>query len=532
MSDSAASKPRTVVEPDQEGPTGGVLIVDFGAQYCQLIARRVRELGVYSRITVPERAMFTVRHMRPKAVILSGGPRSVYEHDAPALDPAILAEGVPVLGICYGLQWLAQHTGGEVTPARSGAEYGRTALSVVDGDGLLAGVRQGGVVWMSHGDKVARLGPGFDVLAKSEPCPFAVVGDRRRSFYGLQFHPEVHHTEDGRRILENFVRGVAGCAADWDPGHLADKKVAAVRELVGDDEVVMGLSGGVDSSVAAVLIHRAIGTRLHCVFVDNGLLRRGEREGVEELFRDHYHMDLKVVDASERFLAALQGVTEPEQKRKHIGRVFVDVFRDEAKAFRSAHFLGQGTLYPDVIESVAAHGGATSTIKSHHNVGGLPEDLDMKLVEPLRDLFKDEVRALGRELGLPSALVDRQPFPGPGLAVRCLGEVTRDKLEPLRDADAILREEVEKKGLQQGLWQYFAVYVPQKSVGVKGDKRVYEDVCVLRVVSSQDAMTADWELLPVDVLKRVSNRILNEVHGFARVCLDISSKPPATIEWE
>jgi GMP synthase (glutamine-hydrolysing) len=519
--------------PVPDGPAGGVLIVDFGAQYCQLIARRVRELSVYSRITVPERAMFTFQHMRPQAVILSGGPRSVYEHDAPALDPAILQQGVPVLGICYGLQWMSQNTGGAVTPAKEGAEYGRTELHVTDAADLLAGVRQDGIVWMSHGDKVARLGPGFEVLANSEPCPFAVVGDRRRKFFGLQFHPEVAHTEDGTTMLRNFVLGIAKCSTNWNPGNLVEQKVAAVRQLVGErGEVVMGLSGGVDSSVAAVLIHRAIGTRLHCVFVDNGLLRAGERAGVEELFRDHYRMDLKVVDASARFLDELQDVVEPEQKRKIIGRVFVDVFRGERERCGNARFLGQGTLYPDVIESVAAHGGATSTIKSHHNVGGLPKDLDMTLVEPLRDLFKDEVRALGRELGLPSSLVDRQPFPGPGLAVRCLGAVTRQKLEPLRQADRIVRQEVEQNGLERGLWQYFAVYVPQKTVGVKGDARVYEDVCVLRLVSSQDAMTADWELLPTAVLKRISNRILNEVKGFSRVCLDISSKPPATIEWE
>jgi GMP synthase (glutamine-hydrolysing) len=515
------------------GPNGGVLIVDFGAQYCQLIARRVRELGVYSRITVPDRAMFSFTHMRPDAVILSGGPRSVYEKDAPELDPVILQQGVPVLGICYGLQWLAQQTGGQVIPGQSGAEYGRTELDVVDRSGFLEGVRDRGIVWMSHGDKVAKLGPGFEVLAKSEPSPFAVVADKKRRFYGLQFHPEVAHTQDGGRMLENFVIRVARCRTDWNPGNIVDTKVAAVKTLVGEQgDVVMGLSGGVDSSVAAVLIHRAIGNRLHCVFVDNGLLRHGERHGVEALFRDQHHIDLKVVDASERFLGELKGVVDPEQKRKIVGRVFIDVFRAEAKGCRNARFLGQGTLYPDVIESVAAHGGATSTIKSHHNVGGLPKDLDLVLVEPLRDLFKDEVRAIGRQLGLPAALVDRQPFPGPGLAVRCLGEVTREKLEPLRQADRILREEVEQRSLHQGLWQYFAVYVPQKSVGVKGDARVYEDICMLRIVSSQDAMTADWELLPDVVLKRISSRILNEVKGFSRVCLDISSKPPATIEWE
>ncbi|MCR9243965.1 MAG: glutamine-hydrolyzing GMP synthase [bacterium] len=515
--------------PKDEGPSGGVLIVDFGAQYCQLIARRVRELGVYSRITVPERAMFTFEHMRPAAVILSGGPRSVYAHDAPDLDAAILEQGVPVLGICYGLQWLAQHTGGEVTPAQAGAEYGRTELEVLDDADFLAGARQNGIVWMSHGDKVSKLGPGFEVLAKSEPCPFAVVADRSRKFFGLQFHPEVAHTVDGARMLENFVLHVAQCSTDWNPGSIVDNKIAAVQELVGD---AAGQTGGGDSSVAAVLIHRAIGERLHCVFVDNGLLRHGEREGVESLFRDHYHMDLEVVDASERFLGELEGVSDPEQKRKIIGRVFVEVFRERAASKRNAGFLGQGTLYPDVIESVAAHGGATSTIKSHHNVGGLPEDLDLELVEPLRDLFKDEVRAIGRELGLPSSLVDRQPFPGPGLAVRCLGDITREKLEPLRAADRIVREEIESRDLHENLWQYFAVYVPQKSVGVKGDARVYEDVCILRLVSSLDAMTADWELLPAEVLSRISNRILNEVAGFSRVCLDISSKPPATIEWE
>ncbi len=516
-----------------QGPSGGVLIVDFGAQYCQLIARRVREMGVYSRITVPERAMFTFAAMRPKAVILSGGPRSVYEHDAPELDPAILAQGVPVLGICYGLQWMAQNLGGKVTPAQSGAEYGRTELQIVDPAVMLQGVRQGGTVWMSHGDKVSELPKGFTVLAKSEPCPFAVVADLARGFVGLQFHPEVAHTQDGQRMLQNFVQQVARCDADWDPGHIVEQKVEAVRRQVGErGEVVLGLSGGVDSSVAAAIVHKAIGKRLHCVFVDNGLLRQGEREGVEMLFGRDWKMDLKVVDASDRFLSELAGVTEPEQKRKIIGRVFVEVFRQEAKACANAHFLGQGTLYPDVIESVAAHGGATSTIKSHHNVGGLPKDLDMQLVEPLRDLFKDEVRAIGREMGLPSSLVDRQPFPGPGLAVRCLGEITRERLRALREADAIVRHEIESRGLHENLWQYFAVHLPVRSVGVKGDARVYEEVCALRMVSSQDAMTADWELLPVDVLRRISTRILNEVKGFSRVVLDISSKPPATIEWE
>ena len=512
---------------------GGVLIVDFGTQYCQLIARRVREMGVYSRITVPDRMGMMLEAMQPQAIILSGGPRSVYEQDAPTLDPAVLERGVPVLGICYGLQWLTQTLGGRVEPASAGGEYGRTEMEVVDPQVLLDGVDLRSTVWMSHGDQVAALPDGFQVLARSEPCPVAAAADTARRIYGLQFHPEVTHSAQGERVLRNFVLRIAGCRDDWHPGNIVDEKVRRVREQVGEaGEVVLGLSGGVDSSVAAVLIHRAIGERLHCVFVDNGLLRKGEREGVEALFRDEYHIDLHVVDARKRFLDELAGVEDPERKRKIIGRVFVDVFREKARELNSAKFLGQGTLYPDVIESVAAHGGATATIKSHHNVGGLPEDLDMELVEPLRDLFKDEVRAIGRELGLPSSLIDRQPFPGPGLAVRCLGSITEERLAPLREADAIVREEVESRGLHQNLWQYFAVSLPVQSVGVMGDQRTYENACVIRVVSSTDAMTADWELLPVDVLRRISNRIINEVRGLNRVCLDISSKPPATIEWE
>ena len=517
---------------------GGVLIVDFGAQYCQLIARRVREMGVYSRITVPDRIGTMIEAMHPAAVILSGGPRSVYEKDAPFLDPAFLSRGIPVLGICYGLQWLTQALGGRVEPGKGGGEYGRTEMDVTESATLFDGVDPRLVVWMSHGDSVARLPDGFRALASSKPCPIAAAADPARRIYGLQFHPEVAHSQQGERILRNFVLRIAQCRNDWHPGNIVDEKVRRIRELVGDDgEVVMGLSGGVDSSVAAVLIHRAIGKRLHCVFVDNGLLRKSEREGVEVLFRDEHKMDLHVVDARARFLDALRGVSEPEPKRKIIGKVFIDVFRDKAVSLRGAggtgpRFLGQGTLYPDVIESIAAHGGATATIKSHHNVGGLPKDLDLVLVEPLRDLFKDEVRAIGRELGLPAALVERQPFPGPGLAVRCLGEITEERLGPLREADAIVREEIESRGLHVGLWQYFAVSLPVRAVGVMGDQRTYENVCAIRVVSSQDGMTADWELLPVEVLRKISNRIINEVRGLNRVCLDISSKPPATIEWE
>jgi GMP synthase (glutamine-hydrolysing) len=526
-----------------DGIRGGVLIVDFGTQYCQLIARRIRELGIYSRITVPDRVGMMLDAVEPQALILSGGPASVYENDAPKLDPAVLERGLPVLGICYGLQWMTQALGGKVVAARGAgsAEYGRTEMDVEDTGtaDLLFGADAGRrTVWMSHGDKVAELPKGFEVLARSGPCPIAAAGDPTRKLYGLQFHPEVTHTEGGIEVIRHFLVDIAGCSTDWEPGDLAETKIAQIREQVGDGEVVMGLSGGVDSSVAAVLIHRAIGERLHCVFVDNGLLRSGEKEGVEALFRDTYHMDLHIVDASERFLGELAGVTDPERKRKIIGKVFVDVFRDHAKTLRDARFLGQGTLYPDVIESVAAHGGATATIKSHHNVGGLPEDLDMDLVEPLRDLFKDEVRALGRGLGLPAELIDRQPFPGPGLAVRCLGEITAEKLASLRAADAIVREEVESRNLHRGehgeklLWQWFAVLLPVQSVGVMGDARTYENACALRIVSSEDAMTADWEMLPASVLRRISNRIINEVPGLNRVCLDISSKPPATIEWE
>jgi GMP synthase (glutamine-hydrolysing) len=387
-------------------------------------------------------------------------------------------------------------------------------------------------VWMSHGDSVAALPAGFARLASSGPCPNAVAADERQGLYGLQFHPEVAHTQEGMRILANFVLGICGCAGDWEPAAIIEESVAKVRELVGPGEVVMGLSGGVDSSVAAVLIQRAVGDRLHCVFVDNGLLREGEREVVERLFGKRFQVDLKVADAGDRFLAALDGVSDPEEKRRRIGGVFVEVFREKAASFRGARFLGQGTLYPDVIESTAAHGGPTATIKTHHNVGGLPKDLDLQLVEPLRELFKDEVRAVGRALGLPPEIVDRQPFPGPGLAVRCLGPVTRERVALLRAADHIVTGEIERAGAHVGLWQYFAVLLPVSSVGVMGDARTYENVCAVRVVDSSDGMTADWVYLPRDLLRRISNRIINEVRGINRVCLDISSKPPSTIEWE
>jgi len=510
----------------------GVLVVDFGAQYAQLIARRVREANVWSEIAPPEKALARAREMNLCGIILSGGPGSVYDDDAPALPTELLELNVPVLGICYGLQAMVQALGGEVE-ATDRREFGRTSVEIVRPEGLFDGVDGRTVVWMSHGDKVTRLPAGFQVYARSDDCEFAAVGATERGFCGVQFHPEVAHTLRGREIIENFVWRVCGIPGDWTPGSIVDREVAKIREQVGErGEIVLGLSGGVDSSVAAMIAHQAVGDRLHCIFVDNGLLRKGERESVERIFGQHFHMDLMVVDASERFLDRLKGISEPEEKRKRIGHEFVEVFRREAQRFERASFLGQGTLYPDVIESVSAHGGKTAVIKSHHNVGGLPEDLEMDLVEPLRELFKDEVRTIGRHLGLAPELIDRQPFPGPGLAVRCLGEITPERLAVLRAADDIVTREIEAAGAHKRLWQYFAVLLPVRSVGVMGDKRTYEEVCAIRLAESEDAMTADWVQLPKDLLGRISNRIINEVRGINRVVLDISSKPPATIEWE
>ncbi|HVS17177.1 MAG TPA: glutamine-hydrolyzing GMP synthase [Planctomycetota bacterium] len=510
----------------------GVLIVDLGAQYAQLIARRVREAGTWCEITPPARALEAARRMDLGGIILSGGPASVYAPDAPAVPRELLDLGVPVLGICYGMQWMARELGGEVLGAGA-REFGRASIAVRRASGLFEGVDGHTVVWMSHGDKVTALPDGFEVYADTDACEFAAVGDPVRGLWGVQFHPEVTHTVRGAELIENFLSRVAKLPGDWRPENIAEREIARVREQVGaDGEVVLGLSGGVDSSVAAVIVQRAIGKRLHCVFVDNGLLRKGEREVVEQQFRGQFGIDLTVVDAGERFLGNLKGITDPERKRKLIGRDFVDVFRAEAKRFSHARFLGQGTLYPDVIESVNVHGGNTAVIKSHHNVGGLPEDLDMELVEPLRELFKDEVRAIGRLLGLDERIVGRQPFPGPGLAVRCLGEVSPERLAPLREADHIGTTEIEAAGLHRGLWQYFAVLLPVKSVGVMGDARTYEEACAIRVVESTDAMTADWASLPHELLAMISNRIINEVRGINRVVLDISSKPPATIEWE
>jgi GMP synthase (glutamine-hydrolysing) len=509
----------------------GILVVDLGAQYAQLIARRVREAGTWSEIAPPARALEVAKRMDLGGIILSGGPASVYEKDAPAIDPRLLELGVPVLGICYGMQWMCQALGGEVKPVEQ-RQFGRTEIAIGDAHGLFEKVDPKTVVWMSHGDQVARLPAGFRRLAKSATCPEAAVEDPERGLYGVQFHPEVSHTRQGQTVLSNFLYRICRMPGDWKPGSIVDREIARIRETVGDGEVVLGLSGGVDSSVAAVLLQRAIGSNLHAIFVDNGLLRHGEREAVEATFREHFHVDLTVVDASDRFLASLAGVTDPEMKRKKIGREFVEVFQKEAKRFPRAMFLAQGTLYPDVIESTNVHGGNTAVIKSHHNVGGLPESLHLALVEPLRELFKDEVRAIGRHVGLDAAIVDRQPFPGPGLAVRIVGEVTRERLELLRAADHIVTTEIEKAGAHRGLWQYFAVLLPVKSVGVMGDARTYESCCALRIVESQDGMTADWGYLDRELIGRISNRIINEVRGINRVVLDVSSKPPATIEWE
>jgi GMP synthase (glutamine-hydrolysing) len=513
-------------------PLESILVVDFGSQTAQLIARRVREANVYCEIHPPEAFEAAAKKMRPKGIVLSGGPASVYERDAPRLDPGpVLRLRVPILGICYGMQWICEALGGKVAPAAS-REFGRTPVERAGESPLFEGVERRSVVWMSHGDRVERLPEGFRAIARTDACPHAAVADADGRIFGVQFHPEVTHTAQGRQMLRNFVLRVCGCAGTWTVGSAIETAVAEARERVGDGEVVMGVSGGVDSTVAAAILQRAIGGRLHAIFVDNGLLREGESEEVERALRDLLHVDLRVVDARERFLARLAGVAEPEEKRRRIGAEFIAVFRDAVAAHPAARFLGQGTLYPDVIESVSAFGGPTAKIKTHHNVGGLPVDLPFTLVEPLRFFFKDEVRAIGRALGLPEALVSRQPFPGPGLAVRVVGEVTEERLAVLRRADAIVVEEVRGAGADAGLWQYFAILLPVSTVGVMGDARTYENVVALRVVASEDGMTADWVYLPRDLLALIAGRIVNEVRGVNRVVLDVTSKPPATIEWE
>ncbi|MEX2570647.1 MAG: glutamine-hydrolyzing GMP synthase [Gemmatimonadota bacterium] len=509
-----------------------ILIIDYGSQFTQLIARRIREERVYSEIHPPTRTVDWIREWEPKGIILSGGPSSVYGEDVPTADPELLRLGIPVFGICYGMQLITHLEGGVVERGRR--EYGRAQISIERPEAIFAGFEMGEQtqVWMSHGDHVKEPPPGFRKLASTPGVPYAAFGAPDRSIYGVQFHPEVAHTVRGEDVISNFVFRVCGCEPTWTAGSFIETEIERIREQVGDAQVICGLSGGVDSSVAATLVHRAIGDQLTNIFVDTGLLRAGERESVERTFRRHMGMKLEVVDAADLFLDRLAGVEDPERKRKIIGNTFIDVFEDAAaKMGQVASFLVQGTLYPDVIESLSVKG-PSATIKTHHNVGGLKEDMKFELIEPLRELFKDEVRQVGRELGLPEEMVGRHPFPGPGLAIRILGPVDRKELEILRRADTIYLEEIRAEGLYDDIWQAFAVLLPVRSVGVMGDERTYENVCSLRAVTSRDGMTADWYPFPHDVLGRISTRIINEVEGVNRVCYDISSKPPATIEWE
>jgi GMP synthase (glutamine-hydrolysing) len=508
-----------------------ILIIDFGSQYNQLIARRVREHEVYCQIEPPDIALARIRELAPDGIILSGGPSSIYEANSPKADAGIFGLGIPVLGICYGMQFMIDALGGTVKRAAK-REYGFAELKVKKAEGLLSDIAPISTCWMSHGDSISALPPGFEILASTDNTSVAAAAWPDKNVFGLQFHPEVEHTAEGKKMLSNFLFNVCQCKRLWTMESFARDAISEIRETVGGKKVILGLSGGVDSSVTAVLVHQAIGKHLTCIFVDNGLLRKDEAAKLKRILKQHLEINIRFVSARKRFLSALAGVTDPEKKRKIIGKVFMDVFEAESAKIKDAEFLAQGTLYPDIIESRSAFGGPTAVIKSHHNVGGLPKHMKLKLVEPLKYLFKDEVRVLGRELGLPDELVWRQPFPGPGLGIRVIGEITQKRLEVLREVDAILLEEIKANGFYQKLWQSFAVLLPIKSVGVMGDMRTYENIIAIRAVTSKDAMTADWARLPHELLAKISNRIINEVSGVNRVVYDISSKPPSTIEWE